>query len=144
MEPATGFEPVTSPLPRKCSTDWATWAKRTLALYDSVIEKKVKNNNNFTWSWRLDLNQRPADYKSAALPTELRQHHKASKLFYGAGNGTRTRNLQLGRLPLYQLSYSRNGGESRIRTYEGIYQRIYSPSPLAARESRHSLTIFLC
>lgn len=25
----------------------------------------------------------------------------------GAGNGTRTRNLQLGRLPLYQLSYSR-------------------------------------
>ena len=25
------------------------------------------------WSWRLDLNPRPADYKSAALPTELRQ-----------------------------------------------------------------------
>ena len=25
------------------------------------------------WSCRLDLNQRPADYKSAALPTELRQ-----------------------------------------------------------------------
>ena len=26
-----------------------------------------------SWSWRLDSNQRPADYKSAALPTELRQ-----------------------------------------------------------------------
>ena len=26
-----------------------------------------------TWSWRRDLNPRPADYKSAALPTELRQ-----------------------------------------------------------------------
>ena len=26
------------------------------------------------WSWRWDLNPRPADYKSAALPTELRQH----------------------------------------------------------------------
>ena len=26
------------------------------------------------WSWREDLNPRPADYKSAALPTELRQH----------------------------------------------------------------------
>ena len=26
------------------------------------------------WSWQLDSNQRPADYKSAALPTELRQH----------------------------------------------------------------------
>ena len=25
------------------------------------------------WSWRTDLNPRPADYKSAALPTELRQ-----------------------------------------------------------------------
>ena len=26
------------------------------------------------WSWRKDLNPRPADYKSAALPAELRQH----------------------------------------------------------------------
>src|SRR6266436_4271282 len=25
------------------------------------------------WSWRRELNPRPADYKSAALPTELRQ-----------------------------------------------------------------------
>ena len=25
-EPITGFEPVTSSLPRKCSTDWAIWA----------------------------------------------------------------------------------------------------------------------
>ncbi len=35
----------------------------------------------FFWSWRLDLNQRPADYKSAALPTELRQ--PISLLFKG-------------------------------------------------------------
>ncbi len=27
-----------------------------------------------TWSWRWDLNPQPADYKSAALPVELRQH----------------------------------------------------------------------
>ena len=26
-----------------------------------------------TWSWWTDLNPRPADYKSAALPTELHQ-----------------------------------------------------------------------
>jgi hypothetical protein len=26
------------------------------------------------WSWREESNPRPADYKSAALPTELRQH----------------------------------------------------------------------
>ena len=30
------------------------------------------------WSWRRDLNPRPADYKSAALPTELRQHRQNS------------------------------------------------------------------
>ena len=61
--------------------------------------------------------------------------------FSGAGNGTRTRNLQLGRLSLYQLSYSRNlqlfGGESRIRTCEGKNQRIYSPSPLTTRAPLH-------
>src|SRR5208283_1463469 len=26
------------------------------------------------WSWRRDLNPRPSDYKSDALPAELRQH----------------------------------------------------------------------
>ena len=26
-----------------------------------------------SWSWREESNPRPADYKSAALPTELRQ-----------------------------------------------------------------------
>ena len=29
--------------------------------------------NELLTSWRKDLNPRPADYKSAALPTELRQ-----------------------------------------------------------------------
>ena len=29
------------------------------------------------WSWRRELNPRPADYKSAALPTELRQPDKS-------------------------------------------------------------------
>ena len=53
LEPMTGFEPVTSSLPRKRSTP------------------------------------------------EL--HRPKS----GAGDGTRTRNIQLGRLKLYQLSYSR-------------------------------------
>ncbi len=33
-----------------------------------------KSQGNF-WSWREESNPRPADYKSAALPTELRQHH---------------------------------------------------------------------
>ena len=32
---------------------------------------------------------------------------KAMKFWFGAGDETRTRDLQLGRLELYQLSYSR-------------------------------------
>ena len=32
------------------------------------------------WSWRRDLNPRPADYKSAALPAELRQLGKRQML----------------------------------------------------------------
>ena len=31
------------------------------------------NSSVFTWSWWTDSNPRPADYKSAALPTELHQ-----------------------------------------------------------------------
>ena len=30
--------------------------------------------DEFDWSWWTDSNPRPADYKSAALPTELHQH----------------------------------------------------------------------
>lgn len=49
------------------------------------------------------------------------------------------------------VALAKGGGENRIRTYEGISQRIYSPSPLAARESRqnmhlsmdHSVELFL-
>ena len=32
------------------------------------------NSPMFNWSWWTDSNPRPADYKSAALPTELYQH----------------------------------------------------------------------
>ena len=51
----------------------------------------------------------------------------------GAGNGTRTRNPQLGRLTLWPLSYSRNlrsdGGEGRIRTSVG-YANGFTARPL--------------
>jgi hypothetical protein len=60
----------------------------------------------------------------------------------GAGDGTRTRDPELGRLALYQLSYSRSsrrskyhtGGEGRIRTFEVIRRQIYSLLPLSTRE----------
>jgi hypothetical protein len=68
----------------------------------------------------------------------------ASRWSLGAGNGTRTRDVQLGRLTLYQLSYSRilylghhfgtiwwRGEDSNLRR---LSQQIYSLPPLAARE----------
>ena len=41
----------------------------------SPIENQISSSFDVMafWSWRRDLNPRPADYKSAALPTELRQ-----------------------------------------------------------------------
>ncbi len=35
--------------------------------------KQLHTLPNQKWSWREESNPRPADYKSAALPTELRQ-----------------------------------------------------------------------
>src|SRR4030081_3397389 len=64
-----------------------------------------------------------------------------------AGDGARTRDIKLGRLALYQLSYSRETpplscrrvavtahGGGRIRTFEGLRRQIYSLIPLATRE----------
>ena len=49
-----------------------------------------------------------------------------------AEDGTQTRDPQLGRLMLYQLSYFRNlGGQRWIRTTEGVSQQIYSLPHLA-------------
>src|SRR6266545_6525137 len=59
-----------------------------------------------TWSPRPGLNWRPRPYQGRALPTELRGRFSRLDLT-GAGNGIRTRDIQLGRLTLYQLSYSR-------------------------------------
>jgi hypothetical protein len=75
-------------------------------------------------------------------------HSAQTKITYiGAGNETRTRNPQLGRLMLYQLSYSRlvhkyqtksqwwRGEDSNLRRR---CRQIYSLFPLATREPLHS------
>ncbi len=55
--------------------------------------------------------------------------------FLRAKDGAQTRDPQLGRLMLYQLSYFRNfGGQRRIRTSEVERQLSYSQSHLAALE----------
>ena len=48
-----------------------------------------------------DLNPGPLPYQGSALPLSYNGKKRA-------GNGTQTRDPQLGRLMLYQLSYSRN------------------------------------
>jgi hypothetical protein len=93
-------------------------------------------------------------YRRLARHTLLPNPHQGSHLPYGAGNGTRTRDPELGRLALYQLSYSRPafphlqsfsvlGGEGRIRTSEGVRRQIYSLLPLAAREPLPKHSLFL-
>lgn len=48
---------------------------------------------------------KPLPYQGSALPTELRG--LGFDFRAGAGDEARTRDIQLGRLKLYQLSYSR-------------------------------------
>ena len=43
------------------------------------------------WSWWTDSNPRPADYKSAALPTELHQQTRSFLIAPPDGRGDRTR-----------------------------------------------------
>ena len=58
------------------------------------------------WSWRWDSNPQPADYKSAALPIELRQREALPDIVQrihpksGDPEGARTLDLQRDRLAL--------------------------------------------
>ena len=48
-------------------------APRTLERRRKVLPFPDRIRFSFMWSWRRDLNPRPSDYKSDALPAELRQ-----------------------------------------------------------------------
>ena len=41
-----------------------------------ATRRKKKATQRVAWSWWPDLNRRPADYESAALPTEPHQHQR--------------------------------------------------------------------
>ncbi len=84
VEPTTGIEPVTPSLPRKCSTP------EPRGLLTSPNERPASQS-----ATRHDIETQAAAF-----------HNSHSKT--GAGDGTRTRDPQLGRLMLYQLSYSRS------------------------------------
>ena len=62
------------------------------------------------------------------------------RILLRAEDGAQTRDPQLGRLMLYQLSYFRNfSGQRWIRTTEGVCQQIYSLPHLATLVFAHSL-----
>ena len=72
--------------------------------------------------WR-DLNPRPLPYQGSALPLSY-----TGKILFRAEDEAQTRDPQLGRLMLYQLSYFRKFycGQGQIRTAEAVRQQIYS------------------
>ena len=73
-----------------------------------------------------DLNPGPLPYQGSALPLSYNSKKKRAE------DGAQTRDPQLGRLMLYQLSYFRNFcGQRWIRTTEGVSQQIYSLPHLA-------------
>lgn len=41
----------------------------------SSLKLDISPSDSKRWSWRWDLNPQPPDYKSGALPIELRQHY---------------------------------------------------------------------
>ena len=73
-----------------------------------------------------DLNPGPLPYQGSALPLSYNSKKKRAE------DGAQTRDPQLGRLMLYQLSYFRkSSGQRWIRTTEGVSQQIYSLPHLA-------------
>ncbi len=71
---------------------------------------------------------------TSSLPRKCSTPELHGRSKTGAEDGAQTRDPQLGRLMLYQLSYFRiiaNCGRRWIRTTEGISQQIYSLPHLA-------------
>src|SRR5436305_15209279 len=88
MERETGFEPATNSLegcdstPELLPPDFGGERRiRTSVgqcpadLQSAAFNRSAISPSSAEWSWRRDSNPRPADYKSAALPTELCQQN---------------------------------------------------------------------
>ena len=68
----TAYHAITT---RRNTSEWSVLEKPVSPPpAESSIPLELRFPNFVSWSWRRDLNPRPPDYKSGALPTELRQH----------------------------------------------------------------------
>jgi hypothetical protein len=79
------------------------------------------------WSGKRDSNSRPRPWQGRALPTELFPRRRYCYTNFGAGNETRTRDPDLGKVVLYQLSYSRIGGTAEPNFGAGNETRTRDP-----------------
>lgn len=66
------------------------------------------------------------------------QRWKKNRKFYGAADGTRTRNSQLGRLMLYQLNYRRKG---KAKRKNGRGDWIRTSDPLLPKQLRYQAAL---
>ena len=76
----------------------------------------------YLWSWLLESNQQPADYKSAALPVELSQHSKTIYMlktywWLGVELNRRHRDFQSLALPT-ELPSQKIGDPEGVRTLD--------------------------
>ena len=58
-----------------CGISCRSWeaAAASLGSHAKQVKSRTQMSTTFDWSWKSDSNWRPADYESAALPTELFQ-----------------------------------------------------------------------
>ena len=72
-----------------------------------------------------DLPLRPLGYSAKSLKNKI--HFRGFICYQRAGNGTRTRDINLGKVALYQLSYSRaqNSENNFISTWANIISSHY-------------------
>ena len=94
-----------------------TLPSRLTILIDVVLSIRFT-----TWSGKRVSNSRPQPWQGCALPTELFPHKTWCVLLEfqndGAGNESRTRDLNLGKVALYQLSYSRISNLPLLKSLE--------------------------
>ena len=87
-------------------------------------------NLSVLWSWRLESNPQPADYKSAALPVELHQRKNQKKWCLRAESNHRQRDFQSLALPTELPRQNPLSGNKKWRPGWGS-----NPRPLAWQAS---------